>query len=215
MHGASQFELHATAVAGQEPVDIWDMAWKEQQDAEDQAPPFVVTRDDGLVWAELDQEQGGLRRVDSGRDAAVGLRVLKRRFSNNLAMIARQGQARVNGLEALPFSVLDTKDSVLLAPGRLFYVTERVRPHVGPPTEEMLADKTLKCPFCRMKPADAKPTTRVVSCRCGVVYHHETAESHPDKEVEKRLNCFEKVKACLSCGREMSLNEYLIWNPAE
>ncbi len=212
MHGASQFELHATAVADQEPVDIWDMAWKEQQDAKDQTPPFVVTRDDGLVWATLDQEQGGLRRVDSGSDAAVGLRVLERRFSNDLAMIAKPGQARVNGLEALPFSVLDTKDSVLLSPGRLFYVTERVRPHVGPPTEEMLADKTLKCPFCRMRPT---AETRVVSCRCGAVYHHETAESHPEKKAEERLNCFAKVQACLSCGRKMSLEEYLIWDPAE
>jgi len=96
----------------------------------------------------------------------------------------------------------------VISPGVHTYVTQRIRPHVGPPLPSMIGQK---CPFCRI-PIDKD--TSVVSCRCGVVYHKETAESHGHVEAADRLNCFEKVRACLSCNRPVTLNESLVWDPS-
>ena len=68
----------------------------------------------------------------------------------------------------------------------------------------------MKCPFCKIAiTADA----RVATCRCGVVYHDETAESHPEIPEQDRLNCLSKVRACLSCSRTVTLEESLVWDP--
>src|SRR5205823_5172789 len=77
-----------------------------------------------------------------------------------------------------------------------------------PPAGELVGKQ---CPFCRI-PADT--TTRVVTCRCGVLYHHETAESHPHVSEGERLKCFEMIRACLSCGRPVTAHDYLVWDPA-
>ena len=88
------------------------------------------------------------------------------------------------------------------------YITERIKPHVGPPSEEQ---QKQKCPFCRLA---TDSTTRVVTCMCGAAYHWETADSHPNTPENDRLRCFEKIQNCLSCGRQLSKEETLVWDPA-
>ncbi|MFV1965913.1 MAG: hypothetical protein ACC628_10850, partial [Pirellulaceae bacterium] len=104
---------------------------------------------------------------------------------------------------------LGTRDSVRLGACELYYVTQRITPHVGQPTEDIIGQK---CPVCAI---EIDKNTSVVTCRCSAVYHDETVDSHPDVDEQDRLNCFEKIKTCLSCGREVTSEEYLEWDPTE
>jgi hypothetical protein len=136
-------------------------------------------------------------------------RVVSRRLSQHLAMVALRPGVSVNGLDALPVSILGPRDTVTLGASSLCYVTARIRPHVGPPAAEHLG---MRCPVCRIK---VEKSTRIVTCRCGAVYHFETAESHPHLQEQDRLKCFEKIKVCLSCQRPVTVKEYLEWDPRE
>jgi hypothetical protein len=170
------------------------------------APPLQIGEGDETVWINVDPATGQLVRVDGPRAAVAGLRVVPRRLSPALVLLARNDGILVDGLPALPLTVLATKDGLVVGPGCLVHVTERVRPHVGPPGEDLLGKK---CPFCKIA-IDAD--TRVVTCRCKAAYHHETKESHPHEK--EPLTCFEKVQACLVCGRPLTTESYLTWNPA-
>ena len=106
----------------------------------------------------------------------------------------------VNGVPSLSFAVLMTRDSVLLRPGCMAYVTTRVNPFVGRPSDELLGKK---CRFCSIA---IEESTRVVVCACGQPFHHETPQSHPEiPSEEERLACFDKVKKCLTCGKDLAL----------
>lgn len=203
---SNQYELHAAGLGLDDVANLDSFPWQhdEQPDVD---PPFAVRGADGTVWARLNGESGMLERMDGPADAEFAFRVLKRRFSTDMAMLTRRHDVLVNGLPALKLSLLGTKDSVRLAPGRMFYVTERVNPYVGMATEEHVGKK---CPFCRM-PITAD--TYVATCRCGAVYHNETGESHPDLSEEDRLDCVSKVQTCLACGHELKLSEHLLWDP--
>ena len=132
--------------------------------------------------------------------------MLRYQFSNRLALISRRRPVLVNGLPALSLAVVATRDSLTLGP-ETFYVTERIRPHVGRPTEEMIG---LKCPMCRVA-VDAESV--VVTCICGAVYHHETEQSHPDLPADERLNCLDQIRVCLVCNRPVTPHEHLVWDP--
>ena len=214
MHGNVSFELHAVQIAAEEQTDVWSLPWQESQQKEAASKRLLsLTATDGMVWLDVDEKRRELRRVARGKKASLGLQVLKRTLSEELALV-QQGQQhmQINATPAMRFALVNTKDSLLLAPGFLAFVTQRIQPHVGSPTAAMIAQKTLKCPFCQMNFTE---DTRVVSCRCGCVYHDETAKSHPELAENDRLNCFEKVKGCcLNCHRPLTLDEYLVWDPA-
>jgi hypothetical protein len=165
-------------------------------------------RDEVLV--SVDPDTGHLVRTLDPGEAAAALAVVQRRVVKTLAVRPRRRSVRVNGLPALDLTVLALRDSVSLAPGAIAYLSERVTPHVGPPTQELLG---VKCPFCRLA---FTPETRVVGHRCSdsIAYHWETAESHPHIPAEDRLDCFAKLRDCQSCNRPLVLEEYLAWDPA-
>jgi hypothetical protein len=207
MSQASQFELHLTGAGAEENALLQCLPWSAAAPVPS-LPPLAIGEEDGLIWVGADPRSGQLKRQAEQKGAHIGLRVVRRRLGASLAMFALSEEVLVNGLPALPLTVLTTRDSVVLAPGCLCYVTERVRPFIGAPAVDLLGKQ---CPFCRL-PAEAK--SRIVTCRCGALYHHETAESHPELAEADRLHCFEKVQSCLSCGRPLSVSEYLVWDPS-
>lgn len=208
MAGMNQFELHYAGAGLDEAEDAVSFPWEQQQKPESKAA-FTIQGNDGTVWAALKEKTGQLKRVDSPNEADFGFCVLKRRFSTDLAMLTRRHDVLVNSLPAMKLTMLGTKDSLRLAAGQMFYVTERVNPYIGKATAEHVGKK---CPFCRMPITE---DTHVATCRCGAVYHHETADSHPDLTDEDRLDCVDKVQTCLACGHELKLEEHLLWDPAE
>jgi hypothetical protein len=201
-----RFELHSVAgdSAGEE---IAASPWA------DAAPPAsiaeaTVAAGDGLIWVRLNAEGEGLSRTQNRAEAAAGFRVVRRRLGASLAMLSQSEGVLVNGVPALPLSVLSVKDSIVLAPGKHFYVTQRLKPYIGSPPQHVL---NKPCPFCQIPITD---DTRIYLCPCGAPYHYETAESHAQVEETERLNCLEKIEKCLSCGRKLTLEEFLEWDPA-
>ena len=178
-----------------------------------ESPPAVrpsvvaIAESEGIVGICLNTEGSYLMRSPQPEDADLAVRVVRQRLSAYLALLCPRPGMLVNGVPAGGFTVLTSGDSLVPAPGCLCHVTERVRPYVGAPTEDLVGKK---CPFC-MLPLTVR--TRIFVCRCGVPYHHETAETHPETVEEDRLRCFEKVRACLSCGRAIGIEEYLVWDP--
>lgn len=170
-------------------------------------PVLAIAESEGLVNISLNPDGAGLGRAAQPDDAILAVRVVRQRRSASLALLPLRPGVLVNGVPIDGLAVLTSADSLLLAPGWLCHVTERVRPYVGAPPEEL---RGKKCPFC-MLPLTAQ--TRILVCRCGAPYHHETAQSHPETAVEERLSCLEKVKVCLSCSREIAVEEYLVWDP--
>jgi hypothetical protein len=173
---------------------------------------FALTDEDSDLWLGIDPATGRPVRVPDEWTAIAGFRVVRRKLNSALAMIARGHDTLVNGLPALRLTVLAPRDSVVLAPGAaLAYVTERLKPYIGPPTAEMIAKKQ-KCPYCRIPFSDT-PASRVVTCRCLATFHHEDQHSHPDTPPKDRLDCLSKIKACLSCNRPITLEESLVFDP--
>lgn len=222
MTALNQFELHAllpmladelpAPALADDPVsplaeDIEQLPWQEGQ-ASCWQTPLAIAESDGDVLVASDPASGLLTRVDDESQAQARFRIVHRKLGMSLAMLPQNGGVTVNGLPALPLAILSPRDLLSLVPGCHVYVTERVRPHVGAPTPEMLGQK---CPYCRV-PIDKD--TRVVSHRCGAIYHHETAESHPQVPEKDRLNCFTEIRGCLSCNRPVTLEEFLVWDPA-
>ncbi len=203
------FEIQGASPAAAEPCELEFLSEPAPAAA---GPAFAVpTTSEDVTWITADPATGDIRPADPG-SALAGFLSVPRRLGNGLGLLACGDGILVNGLPALPFTMLTTRDSLTLIPGQLYYVTERFRPYVGPPTEEM---QKKKCPFCNLPFAD--PKSRVVTCFCGQVYHWESADSHPGTPEKKRLDCFTKVRACLSqtCRRTLTANEYLIWDPRE
>ena len=174
------------------------------------AAVFVVPDNGAPAWLDV-AASGQLLPADPG-SARVGFMRVARRHGQGLAMIARDEAILVNGLPAAPFTVLTTRDAITLAPNMLHYATERFKPYIGSPTDDMLQQHK-KCPCCQLP---FEPASRVITCYCSQPYHWETADSHPDKP--DRLECFERVRKCLSpsCGRAMTRGEEsLTWDPRD
>jgi len=205
----STFEIHA----GSETTTAsrWRQPPVARATGSPEQTPFtpLIVRPGDTVFVSVDQETGQPKVVDQVAQALAVFRMVQRgRLGNALAMISRADDILVNGLPALPLSMLAPKDSLTFGPGCLCYITERIKPHVGPPSDEQ---QKQKCPFCRLA---TDSITRVVTCMCGAAYHWETAESHPNTPENDRLRCFEKIQNCLSCGRQLSKEETLVWDPA-
>jgi hypothetical protein len=199
----STFEIHA----GLAPVETTEKI-RPGQSAPAAPAPLAVSPAETLLVT-VDGTSGELRKTENSSQAVAAFRTVRRgRMGNALAMLALGEDILVNGLPALPLAVLAPKDSITLGPGSLCYITERIKPFVGQPSGDLLKQK---CPFCRLL-TDA--STRIVTCQCGAAYHWETADSHPQTPENDRLRCFEKIHNCLSCGRQLSKEETLIWDPA-
>jgi hypothetical protein len=196
------FELHLAPLGAANA----ELPWHEEPPAA-RGDAMRILESDGVVWVRVDAPQRRLVRVAESCEAVAGFRVARRKLGAELGMLAPRADVRVNGLPALRFTMLAPKDSVLLESGYLTYVTERFRPYVGTPPRECIGKK---CSFCRIP---ATESTRIVTCRCGVFYHSESVESHPDVPDDDRLKCLDRIKKCLSCGRTVSLDEYLVWDP--
>jgi hypothetical protein len=205
------FELHA---AGLEPDEIVDAAHLPFYPAarRPSAAAISIWEDARLVWVETAEGSGSapLEVIPSRKAGALGLQVVRRQFSAYLAMQSLRDDVLVNGLPAMRFSALSSQDSIVLGePQQMFYVTERFFPWVGPPPEKSVSRE--RCAHCRHV---LEAGTRVVSCYCGALVHWETAESHPHVNEGDRLDCAERRKMCPCCGRELTTQEYLVWDPA-
>jgi hypothetical protein len=182
---------------------------------EDAAAEVFALRDDqgDALWLGVDPAAGRPVLLPDQLSALVELRVVRRKLGGGLALLAHGHDILVDGLPALALTVLNPRDSVVLAPGAAVgYVTERLKPYIGPPTVEMIAKKQ-KCPYCRI-PFSETPNSRVVTCRCSATVHHEDEHSHPDTPQKDRLECLSKIKACLSCNRPIALTESLVFDPS-
>src|SRR5579859_695366 len=200
----STFEIYAGLV----PVETAEIIRPGRLSPTAPPAPLVVSPADTL-FVTVDADTGQIGRAQRPAEAVAAFRMVRRgHMGNALAMLALGEDILVNGLPALPLAVLAPKDSITLQPGRLCYITERIKPFIGQPSGEHLKQK---CPFCRLV-TDA--TTRIVTCQCGAAYHWETAESHPQTPENDRLHCFDKIHNCLSCGRPLTKEESLIWDPA-
>ena len=211
---SSTFELHSISYIDRsgfaESTPLNSLQWTQSDEtcASILEVKFDDSDDQNLIWVGIDEVTNCPCRIDQESNSIVGFKPVQRKMGNALAMCVRRDAVLVNGFRALSFSVLSARDSLVLSPGVHTYVTQRIRPHVGPPLNMMIGQK---CPFCRIPITE---DTQVVSCRCGVVYHNETEESHADVDVSDRLNCFAKLRACLSCNRPVTLNESLVWDPS-
>jgi hypothetical protein len=187
-----------------------DLPWQDEEPQRSGSVLEIVADEsnpDNAVRVGVDTETHCPCRVSCEQDSVATFAVIKRRFGPALCMTAHRDGVLVNGLPALDFTVLRPRDSLVIAAGIHSYVTERIRPYVGAPSPEQISEK---CPFCRIP---VTIDTRIVTCQCGVVYHHETEESHPAIDEKDRLNCLSKVRVCLSCSRPVTLEEYLVWDP--
>ncbi len=205
---STQYELHPGPLMEREARSWKDLPHRPNMPAE-LGPPFIVRQEQQLVLAKLDHPSGTLREVQDVHDADVALQIADRRFMSHLVVMSWQRSLLVNGVPALTFSALSPRDSLLFSPGALFYVTERIEPHVGPPLPRMVGQK---CPCCQLP---MEPGSVCVSCKCGLIYHNESEASHPDLLADDRLNCFSKLKNCLACKRELTQEPYLAWDPTE
>jgi len=170
---------------------------------------FSITAADGLVWgAASDGLDGTITRADAnGRSTqAIGFKVVPQFVGTKLLLIVPEGTL-INGLPALPVSIVQPRDLLAFPGGSLQYVTERITPLFGTPTPDMVGTK---CPLCRTA---IESDSWVLSCRCGAVIHYETAETMPDKDPDQRWDCGASLKKCHACGQLLSRESYLIWHP--
>ena len=210
MDNRTLLELHPAVFAGTEHPNAAHLPWCESQGStEIPSPPLVVGADDALVWAKVVEGAGGrIRKVTSPDEADAGFCFLALGRKKYLGLFPLRSGILVNGSPSLSFNVLTTRDSVLLRPGCIAYVTTRVLPFAGRPPDDLLGKK---CCLCGIP---IEESTQVVVCVCGQPFHHETSESHTEIVSEQeRLACFDKVKKCLSCGRDLALEPFLLWDP--
>ncbi len=202
MDNRTFLELHPAPYSGKAGLNSADLPWSESQGPREASPPpLVVGANDGLVWAKVAEGEGGrIRKITSSEEADAGFCFLTVGRKKHLGLLPLRSGVLVNGVPSLSFAVLMTRDSVLLRPGCMAYVTTRVNPFVGRPSDELLGKK---CRFCSIA---IEESTRVVVCACGQPFHHETPQSHPEiPSEEERLACFDKVKKCLTCGKDLAL----------
>ena len=204
--GRVQFELHEIRSAAQEPCDPLLPIHNEVR-LDDGG---LVVSEDKPTWIGFDDDTHAVVRVGDARAAEFGVQAIQRKLSRELALVPVRPGVLVNSIPALGLTLVGTRDSISSGPGRLLFVTQRIQPHVGPPTDDMVSDR-MKCPFCKLT---VTPDTVVVSCRCGAIYHLETEATHPQLAPEDRLACQAKISVCLACGQPVSLEEVLAWDPA-
>jgi hypothetical protein len=215
MFNGSTFELHSFVSSdgrwelNEAAEGMSGLPWQDEPHRSESVLEFVTdeSNPDETIWVGVDKKTNCPCRVSGEQDRVASFAVINRRLGPALCMTSHRPGLLVNAIPALDMTVLLPRDSVVIAPGIHSYVTERIVPHVGAPSQAMIGKK---CPFCRIPVTNE---THVVTCRCGVIYHHETEESHGAIDEKDRLNCFSKVSVCLSCNRPVTLGEYLVWDP--
>ena len=206
------FEIYSGPITTEEGPMANELPWQPHQRRRMERI-LSIGMPDEIVWTRLDR-RGRLEPLKNwSKSATLGFRAISRRFSAGLAMIALGRDTLVNGLPALRLSILRPQDSILPSgeSRHLYYVTERFSPYVGPPTETILAGDKL-CPCCRIP---FEPDTTVATCRCGMVYHCETPQSHPGLAESERLDCFGRARTCSNCNCELTTQATLAWDPEE
>jgi hypothetical protein len=205
-----QYELYQSPLLPERSAPVDRLPWKANQIACLESV-LDIGGPQRLVW--VGAEGASLKTVEGPDQAIFGLRVVPGRFSTQLALVVLGDELLVNGVPALRLAMLGSQDAICVVHvGLMLYVTERFRPFVGVPSEDSDLVGQL-CPACTIE-IQAAPSTRVVTCRCGAVYHHETEESHPDRLPSERLNCLEMTKICLRCKQKLATEETLLWDPA-
>ena len=203
------FEIYPVFLGDRGNSEPAHLPWHETgESAESSEAPLVVSKDDGWVWAKVNETTRHIVKVGGPEEADVGLHSLVVGKKRVLGFLPLHPGTLVNALPALPFSALSTRDNFLL-PGCIAYVTTRIQLFVGRPPQELLGKA---CNFCQIP---VEKGTRVVVCHCGQAVHHESEDSHPDVAKEDRLCCFEQVKSCLACSRTLTLEPHLLWDPRE
>lgn len=203
----AQFELHDLDDASTEVLNSI-FSPREQPRA---VSTVLAVVDDGPMWIGFRDDDRRPQRVDRPELAHFGVMAVQRKIARELALVPVRDGVLVNSIPALGLTLLGTRDSISAGPNKLLYVTLRVRPHIGQPTDEMVAARA-KCPFCKL-PITSKETFVVTCAKCGSPFHHETQETCPHVPAEERLNCIEKVSTCLACGQMVTLEETLLWDP--
>lgn len=205
------YQLYASPPMADVTGGAGQLPWKPTEVDRRFQPVLSVAHGQSPVWATVDGPR--IRTVDGPGQAAFGLRVVGQKVPGKLVLLTLDAEVLVNGAPAPGLVILGVRDSIYMVSAELvLYVTERFRPFLGCPTEEPgLVGQ--ECPACAIE-IQAEPATQVVTCRCGAVYHHETAESHPHVPVEERLDCASRIKACLRCEQELTTEEKLVWDPA-
>jgi hypothetical protein len=213
MPAQNTYELHsyftnldssANSISGDR--ELFELVWQDEMQRSLSVLELPADHRESVPVG-IDENTNCPVRCHREQDLVVSFAVAKRRLGATLSMTVHRDGVLVNGILVLRFAVLSPRDSIVIAPGVHSYVTERIRPYVGTPSQDQIG---LKCPFCRIPVTN---DTRIVTCRCGVVYHHETEESHEAIGEDDRLDCLSKVRVCLSCSRPVTLQEYLSWDP--
>lgn len=202
------FEIHAARLGADPPYDPSSSPWTNR--GGDAGPePLCIAEGTGVTWFAPNAKSSSFKPVDQRSAATVGFSFVRNRGKPALAMLANAEGLLVNGRPALPLTILKTRDLLVLGPAAHAYVTERVCPYVGPPPESLIGRQ---CPFCRIP---FSRDTTIATCRCGAAYHYEQPGDDSDVDPDDILRCFEKVRQCLACGRELTLEEHLEWDPTE
>lgn len=202
------YEIHVARFGSDPPYDSTSSPWNRGKQ-ESSLQPLSIAESAGLLWFAPNPKSQSLKRVPKRKDATVGFRFVRNRGKPALAMLPNTDGVLVNGRPALPLNILAVKDCLVLGHAVHAYVTERVRPYVGPPPESLIGKP---CPFCRI-PFTAD--TIIATCRCGAAYHYEQPTDETKANPDEILRCFEKVRQCLACGRQLTLEEHLEWDPAK
>ena len=130
MDSRTLLELHPAVFAPSTAPGTTDLPWCETEPSrEASSQPLVVAAGKGLIWAAANQEAGGrIQEVASPEEADAGFCFLALGRKSYLGLVALRPGILVNGAPSLSFTVLTTRDSVLLRSGHLAYVTTRVNP---------------------------------------------------------------------------------------
>lgn len=202
------FEIHMARIGSDPPYDPSASPWSSGKQ-EPSLKPLSIAENAGVEWFARDAKAQTIKQVPERSAASVGFSFVRNRGKPALALLANTDGILVNGRPALPLNILAVKDCLVLGPAVHAYVTERVRPYIGPPPESLIGKQ---CPFCRI-PFTADTT--IATCRCGAAYHYEQPTDETEAAPDDILRCFEKVRQCLACSRELTLKEHLEWDPAK
>lgn len=202
------FEIHLARFGSDPPYDPSSSPWGQGKQ-KSSYQPLSISESDGTVWFAPNAKSHSLKRVPKRSGASVGFSFVRNRGKPALAMLPNSEGQLVNARPALPLNILAVKDCLVLGPAVHAYVTERIRPYVGPPPKSLIGKL---CPFCRI-PFTADTT--IATCRCGAAYHYEQPSDQSDVDPKEILLCFEKVRKCTACARQLTLEEHLAWDPAE
>ena len=167
MTEGSAFELHSLGMPWQvEQPPAWSRLPQRGRTAQDTAPlwhilPIPTTGQPLRLGPAASGQQ--LAEVEDPQASLAEFWTIQRQTGPALVMMTDRPYVLVNGVPAMSLTVLRPRDTLGLLPGQPHFVTQRIRPYVGPPPSELLG---IRCPRCKIPLASE---TRIVRHRCGVV----------------------------------------------